>query len=722
MKRILPIVLSLLAVVSTRADLIFYENFNYATGPIVVVSTNLAGTATNWFHTGAATAPDGLINNGRLEVSATGGTVSRAEDFNRPFTSNTNGGPFIIYSSFTVKCTNLPPAVGTYFAHLIVSGNTFQCRIFAQAGTLPGTWRLGVAAAAGTVNQVLTPNLTTNADYQVVVKWDPTGFNAATLWVNPISEADPSVTTGDSVTVGTITAFGFRQAGSFGNFFCTVSNLAVATTFDEAATNVWSTNAVSPLILRNPAGGTNFTGAAFSLLALATGQGLGNLTYQWQKDGVNFANPDGNTNVLTFFSGVASDSGDYRLIATTPHGLSVTSSVANIWVTNAPVPPTITVQPTNTSVYFGQTAALSVGATGPGTITYTWTYNGGPLGPNVSGDGTPTITITDVQTNNGTAGTYRVGVSNEFGGLLSANAVLSATPVPTVSIAFLRTLVDPVNYIATNSTQLWKATGTVTTFTNLTSANTSSYYMQDSTAGINIFATFASTFRPTQGDVVTFVGVLSSFNSTLELLVDQVNNPLTSFTVHSNDIATLPAPQIISFNLTNDLAQSEALEGSIVMLTNVFFGTNAGKVISTTANTNIVVTNLMGEAFVLFFSAQDQDTAGKTLPESAVAVIGPLTQNLGNAITPRNQGYSVTVTRFSDIVTNLNLSIAHAANSSSLTWEAAPVTYPYTIWSATSVTGPYTSLTNKLRFTDQNGNFTDPNAGGSQKYYRLSTP
>ena len=53
----------------------------------------------------------------------------------------------------------------------------------------------------------------------------------------------------------------------------------------------------------------------------------------------------------------------------------------------------------------------------------------------------------------------------------------------------------------------YQVTGTVTTFTNITTGNTASYYLQDGTAGIDIFVTGGSTFRPAQGDVVTFVGV-----------------------------------------------------------------------------------------------------------------------------------------------------------------------------------------------------------------------
>src|SRR5213078_4145534 len=116
-----------------------------------------------------------------------------------------------------------------------------------------------------------------------------------------------------------------------------------------------------------------------------------------------------------------------------------TSAVANLWVTNALIAPTIITQPTNTTVYFGQTARLSVSAFGPGTIMYQWNH----FGTNLPGETGPVLTIPNVQTNNGTTGGYTVGITNEYGGVLSSNAVVSAIAPQQVSIAFLRTLVDP---------------------------------------------------------------------------------------------------------------------------------------------------------------------------------------------------------------------------------------------------------------------------------------
>ena len=110
-----------------------------------------------------------------------------------------------------------------------------------------------------------------------------------------------------------------------------------ATTFDEAATNVWATNAVQPSVVYQPKGVTNYVGAAISLAAVATGQGLGNLTYRWQQDGIDRSGAT--ANILNISSAATSDSGNYTLIVTTPYGLSATSSVAKVLISAAPVPP-----------------------------------------------------------------------------------------------------------------------------------------------------------------------------------------------------------------------------------------------------------------------------------------------------------------------------------------------------------------------------------------------
>jgi len=698
MKRNLLIAfLSLSTIASIRADLIWYEGFNYADGYLPTVSSGVWAR-----HSGSQN--DSLVNNKKLEVSTSGVGLARTDDVNRSLCtvggcSYTNSGT-VLYASFTMNFTNLPSAAGAYFAHFHINSSTFPCRIWAwTTGTvLPNTFRVGVSAGSqGSPNKVIPVDLMTNIDYQVVVKWDP-NLGSATLWVNPLSESEiGSGLTSDSVgvNVNPPAGFGIRQATGFGGFL-TLSNLSVATTFDEAATNVWSPTPVAPTLLVDLKSATNFVGAPVTLSALPNGQSLADLSYTWIKDNVETANPGGNSYVFSIPSLTVGDAGQYQcVVSNLASSLSVTSSVAYVAIDPRTIAPFFAQPPKGATNFFGGTVILTAGAAGPQPISYQWTYNGGPItSGNVSGADTATLTITGIHTNNGTAGTYTCVATNDYGASTNANAYAQAIAPARVSVAFLRTLVDTVNYNATNSTTVWQVTGAVTTSTNITTGNTSSYYLQDGTAGINIFATFASTFRPAQVDIVTFIGVLSSFNSALELLADTENNPSSSYTILSNNLTFLPAPRPIAFSITNNLPFCETnLEGSIVMLTNVYFGTNAGTTINTNTSANassIVVSNAAGQTFNIGFAAVDLEVAGQTLPPFAYTVAGPFNQNLNNTATPRNSGYQVTVTRFSDIVTNpLSVSITRTGSTNSLDWEAAPYTYSYSVLTSTNVNGPY---------------------------------
>jgi len=712
-KHLLTVLLSCLAVISLRADVVYKDGFNYFDGPIIVNGTNADGS-TNWFHTGASTSPDFLIKNHKAEISASSpGSVPRSEDVHCNFSTFTNAQT-IMYASFTVNCTNLPPVTGTYFAHFFANTSGFHARVFAQSSgiVVSNTWRLGISAGSGTVNKIFPVDLAPNTDYQVVIRWNPTTDNsigdtlAATLWVNPTSTNDLNFITGDSASaIGTADAvgFGFRQAGSFGSFFGTISNLVCATTWDEAATNVWATNAVAPVVAKGPASQTNFVGDSFNLSAVGAGQGLSTLTYQWQKNG---ANVGGNSPLLSFVSSSASDSGNYRVIVTTPYGLSATSAVAFLWVTNQAVAPTV-VPATNTAItaFYHQNLSLHVTATGPQPYTYQWYYTNAPAtGANVSGADSDTLSIVDLFTNNGTAGAYYAVVSNPFGSTTSGVFTITVAGPPAVSIAYLRTLVDPTTFAATNSNLRFQATGTITTFANLTSGDTSSYYLQDSTAAINIFVTPGHDFRPPQGASVTFVGWLSSFNGVLELEAN-TNDVSTSFFFNTNLDGTiisnaLPAPKVIPFSVTNDVALAESLEGYNVMLTNVYFGTNEGHLtLGGSVNTSVTVTNGAGQAMRLVFSVQDSDVTNRVFPAFAYSVIGVFNQD--------SAGYLVEPTRWSDIVTDappaVTASIAHTGDTTTLTWTNVPwdnvnysygSNYSYSVLASENIAGPYTPVKN----------------------------
>jgi hypothetical protein len=90
------------------------------------------------------------------------------------------------------------------------------------------------------------------------------------------------------------------------------------------------------------------------------------------------------------------------------------------FVTLPEQPPTITVQPSNTTVTLGQAASFTVVAEGEN-LTYRWTRDGAPI----PGATASTYTITATTANS--AGVYRVVVSNATRSTNSRDAVLTVT-------------------------------------------------------------------------------------------------------------------------------------------------------------------------------------------------------------------------------------------------------------------------------------------------------
>ena len=737
------VILSFFAALSARANLIWNDGFNYANGFVQYVSTNLWVTNSTGGGGGADSPNDMYVNNHLLEVSATSSAIApRVNDCNRLLTNSSSDyttNRQVLYASFTVICTNLPNGPGTYFASFystFTNGGGYLGRIYALTnGTvLPNTWRLGVSYFTPLINAEYGVDLALNTPYQVVAELDPVNNKDVTLCVNPISSSDPSFIASrdfNSPVTGVtniINAFSFRQAASFGNAFFQITNLALATTFAEAATNVWTTNAVPPTIVYQPVGLTNYVASSVSLSAVANGQGLGNLTYQWQVSAAaNNSNPVNvsggefsgiNANILNIYNAQTGDSGYYTLVVTTPYGLSVTSSVAKVLISSAPVPPSFTIQPASQTTYSGLTVFLSTTVISPGNVTFTWYSNNVVVTAGISQPNaySSTLELDNVQTN--FSANYKVAVTNDVvaNGIISTNAVLTVINPPVVTIAYLRTLEDPLNgYLPTNSppTIPYQITGTVTTFTNLTTGNTASYYLQDGTGGINIFATGGSTFRPAQGAVVTFIGVLSGYASGLELYADTADTlyPYTSYT-DTGTTNALPTPISIPFNVISADGLNFVntnIAGSLVKLTDVHFGASAGTTISTTGNEIVTVTNSSGQSFNLEFFDLDLDTAGKTLPSYAYSVSG--------VMYGMNTNFSVAVTRFADIVTTATLSpiplnLGYSGGILTFTWSDAS----FLLQSSTNVAGPYTTI------SGANSGFTTNTTSRPAMFFRLYRP
>jgi hypothetical protein len=354
----------------------------------------------------------------------------------------------------------------------------------------------------------------------------------------------------------------------------------------------------------------------------------------------------------------------------------------------------------------------------------------------VSGSTTPNLVISKISTNE--TGDYQVTVTGGFGSpAVSTNAHVVVNLPATVNISYIRSLENAGNnWQETDVGDLFNVTGVVTTFTNATSGNTASYYIQDATGGINFFVTGDSSFRPTLGDILSGTGTLSMFNNNIELFINNVANPYSTYAIvgHTN---ILPAPIVFGpLSLTNNPGIMETnIEGRLITLTNVGF---TGSLTLGSGNTTLSVTNAGSNVpLAIFFpGGQDPDVANQTLSSRfAWTITGVVVQNRsGNTWGPN--GYQVYVTRVGDILTNppppVTVAFTRSGNDMVLNWTAVPYTedtrgaYSYTVLAASNnVVGPYLPLASGLVFNTTNGTYTDVGARlgvNTNKFYRVVSP
>jgi hypothetical protein len=159
-----------------------------------------------------------------------------------------------------------------------------------------------------------------------------------------------------------------------------------------------------------PPGGT----ATFTVFA----QGTGALTYQWVKDGINI--PDAIDSVLIIDNVTLIEAGTYTVVVTDETGQSVTSEPATLIVSSDPPgAPVITVQPQSQTVPLGGTVTFTVEADGTMPLLYQWSR----AGVEIEGATQTSLILTDVT--EADAGTYSVAVANDFGTVVSQQAVLT---------------------------------------------------------------------------------------------------------------------------------------------------------------------------------------------------------------------------------------------------------------------------------------------------------
>jgi Immunoglobulin domain len=218
--------------VCPNTNIVLLDNFSYDNSPGAL---DLLSGGFWQLHSGIGNQLQ--VGPGQITVDS----VNHTEDVNAPLLGQpymTNSGA-VLYSKMMIQFTTLPDSTGAYFAHF--KDNTtfgFLCRIWASSNS-PTTYRIGIGNSSGSSSSTakLAQPLNQNVYYTVVSRLVLSN-GVSTVWINPSSESDPSVTAEDSTnSAGIVTnlvniyAYAFRESNTSGGIV-NVSNLVVGTTFN----------------------------------------------------------------------------------------------------------------------------------------------------------------------------------------------------------------------------------------------------------------------------------------------------------------------------------------------------------------------------------------------------------------------------------------------------------------------------------------------------------
>jgi len=209
-----------------------------------------------------------------------------------------------------------------------------------------------------------------------------------------------------------------------GSYRITISNSV--NTVSSNFVDVWVNTPIAPVeIIKHPENQTAVeeSDATFSI----TAQGGGYITYQWRKDGIAINNAF--QNELHISNTSESDIGTYDVLVSNSKG-QVSSLSATLSVIPKVVPVSITQQPSNYSIYTGNSVTLSVEVTGDGPLSYQWFLNDAPIeaGTNQS------LTINSATDSD--QGSYTVTIENSNSNITSSPASLIVNNLPSLVLAW----------------------------------------------------------------------------------------------------------------------------------------------------------------------------------------------------------------------------------------------------------------------------------------------
>jgi hypothetical protein len=222
----LPVIaIFLCACTTSRAAIIFSDNFSYPNGALTSVSGGIWAN-----HSGTANQVD--VVSGKTHL-----TEAESEDVN----ATISGAPYssgTLYAGIDFNFSSLPQGAGQYFFHFKDTGTSlFRGRVFAVPGVAAGTFRIGITNGSNSGVVAIPTDLALNTDHRLVLAYD-TAAVVSTLYLDSPTETGGVVAT-DVVTAAPISTICLRQSTTTGPTtmgILDVDNLIVATTYTEAAT------------------------------------------------------------------------------------------------------------------------------------------------------------------------------------------------------------------------------------------------------------------------------------------------------------------------------------------------------------------------------------------------------------------------------------------------------------------------------------------------------
>lgn len=207
------------------------------------------------------------------------------------------------------------------------------------------------------------------------------------------------------------------QAADSANYSVVLSNTAGTT----VSANYVVILPAPPQFTAQPASQTVTPGTPVVFTAAAIGSPAP--TYQWFYNGGAIAGATGAS--LTVGAGQATGAGIYVVSASNSFGTTMSGAASLLFLT----PPVILSSPARQTAAVGSTVSFSVSASGFGSLSYQWLFNGAPI----AGASAPTLVLTGIQP--AQSGSYAARVSNAYGSVTSAEATLTAVAAPAITTA-----------------------------------------------------------------------------------------------------------------------------------------------------------------------------------------------------------------------------------------------------------------------------------------------